>query len=116
MKKIKKKFKNLFLVKGETHHDNRGFFRELIYQKLIPQNLVFTVLSKSKKNILRGLHFQKNKPQGKFICVLKGEIFDVALDLRKNSKTYLKAFKCNLSEKNKTSVYIPPEFCSRFLY
>ena len=59
MKKIKTKFKNLFLVKGETHHDNRGFFRELIYQKLIPQNLVFTVLSKSKKNILRGLHFQK---------------------------------------------------------
>jgi len=62
MKKIKTKFKDLFLIKGITHYDNRGFFRELIHQKLIPKKLIFTILSKSKKNILRGLHFQKKNP------------------------------------------------------
>ena len=89
MKKIKTNFKDLFLIKGVTHYDSRGFFRELLLQKIIPKKLVFTVISKSKKNILRGLHFQTKNPQGNF-CVLKGKISDVALDLRKNSKTYLK--------------------------
>ena len=84
MKIIKTKFKDLFLVKGETHADNRGFFRELVYQKIVPKKIVFTVISKSKKNILRGLHFQNKKPQGKFLCVLKGKIFDVAVYLIKN--------------------------------
>ena len=114
MKKIKTKFKNLFLIKGITHYDNRGFFRELIHQKLIPKKLIFTIISKSKKNILRGLHFQKKNPQGKLVLVLKGEIVDVALDLRKNSKTYLKYFKCVLSDKNNKAVYIPQGFAHGF--
>jgi len=114
MKKIKTNFKDLFLIKGITHYDNRGFFRELVYQKIIPKKLVFTVISKSKKNILRGLHFQTKKPQGKLLCVLKGKISDVALDLRKNSKTYLKVFKCILSDKNNTFLYIPPGFAHGF--
>ena len=114
MKKIKTNFRNLFLIKGVTHYDVRGYFRELIRQKLIPKNLIFTVVSKSKKNILRGLHFQKKKPQGKLVVVLKGEIVDVALDLRKKSKTYLKAFKSIISEKNNTSIYIPPGFAHGF--
>ena len=79
MKKIKTKFKGLLLIKGKTHYD-----------KLIPNKIVFTVISKSKKNILRGLHFQEKKAQGKFLSVLKGKIFDVGVDLRKSSKTYLK--------------------------
>ena len=114
MKKIKTKFKDLFLIKGITHYDNRGFFRELIHQKLIPKKLIFTILSKSKKNILRGLHFQKKNPQGKLVLVLKGEIVDVALDLRKNSKTYLKYFKCILSDKNNKAVYVPQGFAHGF--
>ena len=114
MKKIKTKFKDLFLVKGITHYDNRGFFRELIYQKIIPKKIVFTVISKSKKNVLRGLHFQTVNPQGKFLCVLKGKIFDVAVDLRKNSKTFLKYFFCELSEKNNMCIYIPPGFAHGF--
>ena len=114
MKKIKTNFKDLFLIKGITHYDNRGFFRELLLQKIIPKKLVFTVISKSKKNILRGLHFQTKNPQGKLLCVLKGKISDVALDLRKNSKTYLKSFKCILSEKNNTFLYIPPGFAHGF--
>ena len=114
MKKIHTKFKDLFLVKGQTHYDNRGFFRELVYQKMVPKNIIFTVISKSKKNILRGLHFQTKKPQGKYLSVLKGKIFDVAVDLRKNSKTYLKYYSCELSEKNNTSIYIPPGFAHGF--
>ena len=74
----------------------------------------FTILSKSKKNILRGLHFQKKNPQGKLVLVLKGEIVDVALDLRKNSKTYLKYFKCILSDKNNKAVYVPQGFAHGF--
>ena len=114
MKKIKKSFKDLFIVKGMTHIDNRGFFRELIHQKIVPQKIIFTVVSKSKKNVLRGLHFQSINPQGKFLSVLKGKIFDVAVDLRKNSKTYLKHFSCEISDRNNLSIYIPPGFAHGF--
>ena len=114
MKKIKTSFKDLFIVKGMTHIDNRGFFRELIHQKIVPQKIVFTVVSKSKKNVLRGLHFQSINPQGKFLSVLKGKIFDVAVDLRKNSKTYLKHFSCEISDRNNLSIYIPPGFAHGF--
>ena len=64
---------------------------------------------------MRGLHFQIKKPQGKLISVIKGEIFDVAVDLRKNSKTYGKYFSIRLNEKNCTSVYIPPGFAHGFV-
>tara|TARA_Y100001970_G_C14173647_1_gene825639 strand:+ start:1028 stop:1549 length:522 start_codon:yes stop_codon:yes gene_type:complete len=114
MKKIKTRFKDLFIVKGVSHFDNRGFFRELIHQKIVPQKIVFTVVSKSKKNVLRGLHFQTINPQGKFLSVIKGKIFDVAVDLRKNSKTYLKHFSCEISDKNNLSIYIPPGFAHGF--
>jgi len=114
MKKIKTSFKDLFIVKGMTHIDNRGFFRELIHQKILPQKIIFTVVSKSKKNVLRGLHFQSINPQGKFLSVLKGKIFDVAVDLRKNSKTYLKHFSCEISDRNNLSIYIPPGFAHGF--
>tara|TARA_B100002051_G_scaffold106158_1_gene101260 strand:+ start:347 stop:865 length:519 start_codon:yes stop_codon:yes gene_type:complete len=114
MKKIKTRFKDLFIIKGMTHIDNRGFFRELIHQKIVPQKIVFTVVSKSKKNVLRGLHFQSINPQGKFLSVIKGKIFDVAVDLRKNSKTYLKHFSCEISDRNNLSIYIPPGFAHGF--
>ena len=114
MKKIKTSFKDLFIVKGMTHIDNRGFFRELIHQKIVPQKIIFTVVSKSKKNVLRGLHFQSINPQGKFLSVIKGKIFDVAVDLRKNSKTYLKHFSCEISDRNNLSIYIPPGFAHGF--
>ena len=61
------------------------------------------------------MHFQIRKPQGKLISVIKGEIFDVAVDIRKNSKTFGKHFSIRLSEKNCTSVYIPPGFAHGFL-
>ena len=73
------------------------------------------VLSISKQNVIRGLHYQVNKPQGKFISVLKGKILDVAVDLRKKSKTFGKHFKIFLSDKNSKSIFIPPGFAHGFL-
>ena len=114
--KIKKtKFKGLIILNGIKHEDKRGYLRELVLEKLIKKKFKFPILSVSKKNVLRGLHFQVRKPQGKLISVLKGEIFDVAVDLRKNSKTYKKYFSIKLSEKNCTSVFIPPGFAHGFL-
>ena len=71
--------------------------------------------SKSKKGVLRGLHFQKEHTQGKLVRVIKGEVFDVAVDLRKNSKTYGKWAGVNLSEENKKQFYVPEGFAHGFL-
>ena len=71
-------------------------------------------MSYYKKNVLRGLHIQGKNSQGKFVTVIKGKIFDVALDLRKNSKTYGKHYKSILSEKNSKSIYIPAGFAHGF--
>ncbi len=114
--KIKKtKFKGLLILNGIKHEDKRGYLRELVLEKLINKKFKFQILSLSKKNVLRGLHFQIRKPQGKLISVIKGEIFDVAVDIRKNSKTFGKHFSIRLSDKNCTSVYIPPGFAHGFL-
>jgi dTDP-4-dehydrorhamnose 3,5-epimerase len=113
--KIKKtNFKDLLVIENQKFIDYRGEFRELIVEKKIKIKFPFNVISKSKKNVIRGLHYQLNKPQGKFISVIKGEILDVALDLRKNSKTFGKHFKILLSEKNCRSIYIPEGFAHGF--
>ena len=115
MKKIPTKLKDLNIFKGLNFKDKRGYLRELTIEKLIGKKLVFNILSKSHKGVLRGLHFQSKNSQGKYVSVLKGKILDVAVDLRKNSKTFLKHFKIILSEKNCTSVYIPQGFAHGFL-
>tara|TARA_A100001015_G_scaffold173927_1_gene193352 strand:- start:903 stop:1421 length:519 start_codon:yes stop_codon:yes gene_type:complete len=115
MKILKTKFKNLFIFKSKNFFDNRGHFRELALEKKIKKKLIFTVMSKSKKNVLRGLHMQKKFKQGKYISCLKGEILDVVVDCRKKSKTFGKHFKIILSEKNCKSIYIPPGFLHGFL-
>ena len=115
MKLIKTKFKDLLVFKSKNFYDYRGYFREISLQKLIKQRLIFTVVSKSRKNVLRGLHFQKKNSQGKYLSVLKGEIFDVALDCRPRSKTFGKHFKIFLSDKNSKSIFIPPGFAHGFL-
>ena len=112
--KIKTKFKDLFLLKNNKHKDSRGYFKEIIKEKLINKKFPFLVMSFSKKNVIRGLHLQNKNSQGKFVTVIKGKIFDVAVDLRKNSKTYGKNFKCILSEENSKSIFIPPGFAHGF--
>ena len=111
---IKTKFNGLILVKNKKFNDSRGYFQELMTEKNIKMKFPFHVMSLSKKNIIRGLHIQVKKPQGKFITVIKGKIFDVAVDLRKKSKTYGKYFSKILSEKNSLSIYIPPGFAHGF--
>ena len=111
---VKTKFKDLFIFKNKLFKDKRGYFKELIKEKKIKKKLPFTVMSYSKKNVIRGLHIQTKNSQGKLISVLKGKIYDVALDLRKNSKTFGKVFSCILSEKNSQSIYIPPGFAHGF--
>ena len=110
MKIIKTKFKDLLIIKNKRFLDSRGVFREILIEKLLKKKFPFNVISVSKKNVIRGIHFQVKNTQGKFISVIKGKIFDVAVDLRKNSKTYGKHYKIILSEKNCTSIFIPEGF------
>ena len=113
--KIKKtKFKGLLIFESKKFNDNRGYFREVLLEKTVKRKFKFNVVSMSKKNVIRGLHLQKSKPQAKFISVVKGKIIDVAVDIRKNSKTYGKHFKIILSKKNCTSLYIPEGFAHGF--
>jgi dTDP-4-dehydrorhamnose 3,5-epimerase len=114
MKIIKTNFKNLLVIENKRHLDYRGEFRELIIEKKIKNRFPFNVISKSKKNVVRGLHYQLIDQQGKFVSVIKGEILDVAVDIRKNSKTFGKHYKIILSEKNCRSLYIPEGFAHGF--
>ena len=115
MKIIKTKLKDLFILKGKIFYDQRGFLREAYKKKIIKKNLIFAIISKSKRNVLRGLHMQKKNPQDKYILVLKGKILDVVVDARKNSKTYGKHYKIILSAKNGKSFFIPRGFLHGFL-
>ena len=116
MKIIQTKFKNLKIINSLVNKDNRGVFREIFKKKNFKKiNFPFICTSTSKKNVLRGLHLQTQNAQGKFVTVLKGEIYDVALDLRKKSKTFCKYYSINLSDKNGLSIYIPPGFAHGFI-
>ena len=115
MKIIKTKIKDLLIFESVNFYDNRGYFREVLLEKLIKKRFKFTVISSSKKNVLRGLHMQKKFPQGKYISVIKGKILDVVVDCRKKSKTFGKHFKIIISEKNSKSIYVPPGFIHGFV-
>ena len=95
----KTKFKDLILIKNKSYKDKRGYFKELLKEKDLKNSFPFKVMSFSKKNVIRGLHLQSKNSQGKFVSVIKGKIFDVVVDLRKNSKTFGKALTSILSEK-----------------
>ena len=110
----KTKFKDLIIIENKSFKDNRGYFKELLKENKIKKRFLFTAMSYSKKNVIRGLHLQKKKSQGKFITVLKGKIYDVALDLRKKSKTYGKKYSIILSDNNSKSLFIPAGFAHGF--
>ncbi len=116
MKTIKTKFKDLKLIKTKIFNDKRGFFKEVFQNKVEKNNnFVFDCMSYSKKNVLRGLHFQKKNSQTKLLTVMQGKIFDVCVDLRKKSKTYGKYFSIELSQKSEFSILIPAGFAHGFL-
>ena len=111
----KTKIKDLVIINNKKHLDERGYFSELLRAKELKKNFPFIVMSKSKKNVLRGLHIQTKNSQGKYVSVIKGKIFDVAVDLRKKSKTFGKFYSCILSEENSKSIFIPEGFAHGFL-
>ena len=115
MKIIKTQIKGLLVFKGQKFDDNRGYFREVLLEKTVKRNFKFNVVSMSKKNVIRGLHIQKKINQAKYVSVVKGKIFDVALDLRKKSKTFGKYYSIILSDKNSKSIYIPKGFAHGFM-
>lgn len=112
--------KGVFIIEPTVFGDNRGYFMET-YNKAefkeagLDMEFVQDNQSKSRKGVLRGLHFQKNFPQGKLVRVIKGEVFDVAVDIRKGSTTYGKWFGVILNEENKKQFYIPEGFAHGFL-
>ena len=111
----KTKIKDLIILRSEVHKDNRGFFKEISKKKVLKKNLVFDCLSRSKKNTIRGLHFQKTNPQGKLITVVEGEIIDVAVDLRKKSKTFGHHVAIKIKHDSNFSIYIPEGFAHGFV-
>ena len=121
MKVTESGIKGVYTIEPDVYIDDRGFFMETFhrerYRKLLGINLDFVQdnISRSSKNVLRGMHFQKNYPQGKIVKASRGEILDVIVDLRKDSPTYGTWESFKLSEQNKLQVWIPPGFAHGFL-
>lgn len=111
---------DLVIVEPKVFGDHRGYFMETYNYNDFKEaglDMVFVQdnQSKSRKGVLRGLHFQKKHPQGKLVRVLSGEVFDVAVDLRPESPTYKKWFGTVLSGQNKKQLYVPERFAHGFL-
>ena len=117
MKLINTKIKNgPKIIKTNIYRDKRGFLKEVFQKKILKnKDFPFDIMSSSKKNVLRGLHIQLKKSQAKIITVTHGKIFDVAVDLRKNSKTFGKYVSIVISKKDDYSFYIPEGFAHGFL-
>ena len=115
MKILKTKFKDLLVFKSKNFYDKRGLFRELVLEKKIKKKLPFTVVSRSKKNVLRGLHYQLKKPQGKLVRVVYGNVLDVAVDIRTGSPTFGQYHLVKLSAENKKIFFIPEGFAHGYL-
>lgn len=112
--------KGLYIVEQKIFEDERGYFMESYNSRAFKEagldlRFVQDNQSKSQKGVLRGLHFQKKHPQGKLVRVLTGEVFDVAVDLRKNSSTFKKWFGCILNHQNRKQLYVPEGFAHGFL-
>ena len=120
IKVTKLDIEGLCIIEPAVHGDDRGYFMETYNQKDMHEaglDMVFVQdnQSMSKKGVLRGLHFQKKFPQGKLVRVISGAVFDVAVDLRKNSKTFGKWYGVELTAENKKQFYIPEGFAHGFL-
>ena len=120
IKVTKLKIDGLYIIEPKVFGDNRGYFMETYNLNDFKENGLNMIFvqdnqSCSKKGVLRGLHFQKQFPQGKLVRVIKGRVFDVAVDLRKGSKTYGKWYGLELSAENKKQFYISEGFAHGFL-
>tara|TARA_R110002050_G_scaffold183732_1_gene317156 strand:- start:825 stop:1364 length:540 start_codon:yes stop_codon:yes gene_type:complete len=116
------KLRGCLILEPTIHKDDRGLFFESYHKSNLESvigeriNFVQDNISVSKKGVLRGLHYQTGKyAQAKLVQVLKGEVLDVVVDLRRDSNTYGQHFKLNLSAKNKKSIFIPKDMAHGFL-
>ena len=115
MKLINTKIHGLKILKTKIYKDRRGQFKEVFKKNIFKStDFKFDCVSFSKKNILRGLHIQLKNSQAKLITVMCGKIFDVAVDLRKNSKTFGKYFSIIITDKSDFSFFIPQGFAHGF--
>lgn len=119
-KVIETGIQGLVVIEPTVFGDNRGYFMETynyndFKEAGLDMNFVQDNQSKSKKGVLRGLHFQKEHPQGKLVRVISGEVFDVGVDLRKGSSTFGKWYGVVLSAENKRQFYVPEGFAHGFL-
>jgi dTDP-4-dehydrorhamnose 3,5-epimerase len=121
MRIIETKLKDCVIIEPKVFGDERGFFLETFqaqrYADLARITLPFVQdnYSRSSHGVLRGLHYQKTKPQGKVVRVVKGEVYDVAVDIRQGSPTFGQWEAVILSEENKTQFWVPPGFAHGFL-
>lgn len=117
---IKTEIEGVLIIEPKVFGDSRGYFMETYNYEDFKANgmgmkFVQDNQSMSKKGVLRGLHLQKTNPQGKLVRVIKGEVYDVAVDLRKSSTTYGKYVGVILNEENKKQFYVPEGFAHGFL-
>jgi len=121
MNVVKTKLQDCVIIEPRVFGDERGFFLETYqadrYAELAGITLPFVQdnHSRSSKDVLRGLHFQKTKPQGKLVRVVKGQVYDVAVDIRHGSSTFGQWEAVILSEENKTQFWVPPGFAHGFV-
>lgn len=113
--------RDCIIIEPIVHTDARGFFLETFqkinYEKIanIKHEFVQDNHSRSEKGVLRGLHYQKSNPQGKLVRVVRGEVFDVAVDIRLDSPTFGKYASVILNDENKKQFWVPPGFAHGFL-
>lgn len=117
---IKTEIEDLYVIEPTVYGDHRGYFMETYNQKEFEEASLDMIFvqdneSRSKKGVLRGLHFQKTKPQGKLVRVIEGEVFDVAVDLRRSSKTFGQWYGVLLTAENKKQFYVPEGFAHGFV-
>ena len=121
MKITKCVIEGVYIIEPKVFKDKRGLFLETFrvsqYRNEvgIAETFVQDSISRSSKDVLRGMHFQKNNPQGKLVHVLKGEVFDVVVDIRKDSKTFGHWVGEYLNEENRKQFWIPPGLAHGFV-
>ena len=120
MNVVKTKLEGVVVIEPTVFGDDRGFFLESYNQRHyaeagIHASFVQDNHSRSERGVLRGLHFQKTKPQGKLVRVTNGEVYDVAVDVNPYSKTFAKWIGVNLSSENHKLLYVPPGYAHGFV-
>lgn len=119
MKIVKTKLEGVLIIEPDVFIDKRGFFKEIynsgsLLNNNIQVEFIQDNMSRSSKGVLRGLHYQESNPQGKLVTCLSGAVFDVAVDINRESKTYGEYVSINLTEENHKMMWIPPGYAHGF--